>query len=61
MAVERERAPSPEGGLRGVGRAYVRFALADPEVFRLMFGPFGAGGAEPLFGPGRSPAFEALQ
>src|SRR5262245_24534991 len=26
------------GGLRGRGEAYVRFALANPEHFRLMFG-----------------------
>ena len=29
----------PEARLMGVGRAYVLFALDEPELFRLMFGP----------------------
>ena len=28
------------------GRAYVRHAIAEPELFRLMFSPFGAGGPD---------------
>jgi AcrR family transcriptional regulator len=28
------------------GRAYVRYAVAEPELFRLMFSPFGAGGPD---------------
>jgi AcrR family transcriptional regulator len=28
------------------GRAYVRHAVAEPELFRLMFSPFGAGGPD---------------
>lgn len=35
--------------LRAVGRAYVRYATDEPELFRLMFGPHGAGGDRPLF------------
>src|SRR5262245_59003880 len=33
-----QRAAASAGGLRGMGEAYVRFALAHPQRFRLMFG-----------------------
>ena len=33
-----QRAAAAERGLRGMGEAYVRFALAHPQRFRLMFG-----------------------
>lgn len=54
--------------LVAVGRAYVAFALAEPELFRLMFGPWGAGAEAPLDVPvARTPytmlvdALEALR
>lgn len=34
--------PDPWARFRAVGEAYVRFACAEPGVFRLMFGPWGA-------------------
>jgi AcrR family transcriptional regulator len=34
--------PEPWAQLHAVGRGYVRFALAERETFRVMFGPFGA-------------------
>ena len=33
-----QREAAAAGGLRGMGEAYVRFALAHPQRFRLMFG-----------------------
>ena len=33
-----QRKAAQESGLRGMGEAYVRFALAHPQRFRLMFG-----------------------
>lgn len=33
-----QREAAAEGGLRGMGEAYVRFALDQPQRFRLMFG-----------------------
>lgn len=33
-------APDPKSGFRGMGRAYVDFARANPALFRLMFGRF---------------------
>lgn len=38
MLAEAQRAAAAAGGLRGMGEAYVRFALARPQRFRLMFG-----------------------
>ncbi len=35
---EAQREAAAAGGLRGMGEAYVRFALAHPQRFRLMFG-----------------------
>ena len=35
---EAQRAAAEAAGLRGMGEAYVRFALAHPQRFRLMFG-----------------------
>ena len=35
---EAQRAAAAASGLRGMGEAYVRFALAHPQRFRLMFG-----------------------
>ena len=37
-------AAEQSGGLRARGEAYVRFALAHPQLFRLMFGPRPDGG-----------------
>jgi AcrR family transcriptional regulator len=60
MHAERAAATSAEQRFRGVGRAYVGFAVQEPELFRLMFGPWGAGGDAPVFDDGSSVAFEAL-
>jgi AcrR family transcriptional regulator len=38
MLAEAQREAAAAGGLRGMGEAYVRFALARPQRFRLMFG-----------------------
>jgi AcrR family transcriptional regulator len=38
MLGEAQRAAAAAGGLRGMGEAYVRFALEHPQRFRLMFG-----------------------
>ena len=38
MLGEAQRAAAVVGGLRGMGEAYVRFALEHPQRFRLMFG-----------------------
>jgi len=48
----------PVERLRGIGHAYVRFAIEEPELFRLAFGPHGSAGTEPVaFEPsGRSPS-----
>jgi AcrR family transcriptional regulator len=35
---EAQRQAAAAGGLRGMGEAYVRYALAHPQRFRLMFG-----------------------
>lgn len=35
--------PDARDRVRGIGIAYVAFALEHPELFRLMFGPWGAG------------------
>lgn len=43
-----ERADGAEERLRALGRAYVGFARQEPALFRLMFGPSGAGSPEPL-------------
>lgn len=45
MDVELAGATGGAARLRAVGRGYVAFAVAEPELFRLMFGPLGAGGA----------------
>ena len=60
MAAERAAAIGAEDRFRAVGRAYVGFAVREPRLFRLMFGPFGAGGPAPLFDDGQSPAWAAL-
>jgi AcrR family transcriptional regulator len=40
-------AQSDDAGRFGAaGRAYVRHAIAEPELFRLMFSPYGAGGPD---------------
>jgi AcrR family transcriptional regulator len=38
MLGEAQRRAAATGGARGLGEAYVRFALAHPQRFRLMFG-----------------------
>jgi AcrR family transcriptional regulator len=38
MLGKAQREAAAAGGLRGMGEAYVRFALAHPQRFRLMFG-----------------------
>jgi AcrR family transcriptional regulator len=38
MLGEAQREAAAAGGLRGMGESYVRFALAHPQRFRLMFG-----------------------
>jgi AcrR family transcriptional regulator len=38
MLGEAQRTAAAAGGLRGMGEAYVRFALERPQRFRLMFG-----------------------
>lgn len=38
MLAEAQRAAVAAGGLRAMGEAYVRFALAHPQRFQLMFG-----------------------
>lgn len=60
MAAERTDATDPAARLRAVGRAYVAFAVREPELFRLLFGPYGAGSDAPVFEGGRSVAFEEL-
>jgi AcrR family transcriptional regulator len=60
MAEEREAASGAEDRFRAVGMAYIRFAVREPQLFRLMFGPVGAGGVTPLFEGGVSPASAAL-
>lgn len=52
--------PAARDRLRAAGHAYVAFAVAEPELFRLMFGPFGAGSGVPLFGEGDGVAFSVL-
>lgn len=42
----------PVARLRANGRSYVAFALKEPALFLLMFGPFGAGNGEPVQGVG---------
>lgn len=42
----------PVARLRASGRAYVAFALQEPAVFSLMFGPYGAGGSRCVQGTG---------
>lgn len=43
MEAAMDDAPDLWERLRVVGRAYVRFALDDPGLFRLVFGPLGSG------------------
>ena len=38
MLAQAQQAAASSGGLRAMGEAYVRFALAHPQRFRLMFG-----------------------
>jgi AcrR family transcriptional regulator len=38
MLAQAQQAAAASGGLRAMGEAYVRFALAHPQRFRLMFG-----------------------
>ena len=38
MLAQAQQAAAASGGLRGMGEAYVQFALAHPQRFRLMFG-----------------------
>jgi AcrR family transcriptional regulator len=40
-------AQAPRARLRALGRAYGRFAVGQPAFFRVMFGPYVAGQAEP--------------
>lgn len=42
MEATASAAGSPLEALRAIGAVYVRFALGEPEWFRLMFGPIGA-------------------
>jgi len=60
MDAERGHATAPRDRLRAVGHAYVAFAVREPELFRLMFGPFGAGSTEPLFGEDPGVTFTVL-
>ena len=53
--------PEPAARLAAVGVAYVGFAQADPQRFRLMFGPAGAGAPGPLCADGPTRAWAALQ
>lgn len=61
MRASQATATGADPRLRAVGRAYVQFAVAEPELFRLMFGPLGAGGATPLFDEDPSVAFAPLE
>lgn len=53
----------PEARLRAIAHAYVRFALDEPELFRLGFGPHGSGGPDPVRGesPSGRSAYEILR
>ena len=48
-----EDAERPEAAIWATGDAYLRYALEEPNLFRLMFGPFGAGGNRSVRGTGR--------
>jgi AcrR family transcriptional regulator len=42
----------PLGQLRATGEAYLEFAVKEPALFELMFGPHGAGGGRDVKGTG---------
>jgi AcrR family transcriptional regulator len=61
-AMRAAAAAEPGQALNAMGEAYLRFALARPARFRLMFGPVVARtrGADPRLDAGRDAAFAAL-
>lgn len=51
MAEAKAGAPTPEAALIAMGNAYVRFAVAHPPEFRVMFGDSGADARDPRLRP----------
>lgn len=51
----------PVARLRANGRSYVEFAVAEPAMFSLMFGPFGAGGSHAIAGVGAVTGLSAYE
>ncbi|MCH8544886.1 MAG: TetR/AcrR family transcriptional regulator [Alcanivorax sp.] len=54
-------ADDPQGRLLGSGRAYVRFARANPSLFRLMFSSFNVGRQEEELTLAGNQAFDVLK
>jgi AcrR family transcriptional regulator len=51
---------TPRGRLEGIGRGYIRFALAHPARFRVIFGRFPLNKAEPRFAAAAERAYGCL-
>lgn len=66
LATAMEQAMAAEGDdpvarLKANGRSYVAFAMAEPSLFSLMFGPFGAGGEHTVKGVGALTGLSAFE
>ena len=62
MEQQTPESADPEKRLRAIGAAYVHFAVDEPELFRLAFGPFGSGSEHHVsgVGPGGRNPYELL-
>jgi AcrR family transcriptional regulator len=61
--VRASRTPRSVAVLQAQALAYVRFALAHPTQFQVMFGPYGAGSSRSVdgVGPGGKPAYQLMR